>query len=147
MKVIIIKTTPGIGEKDDVKEVADGYARNFLLPNGIAKLATATDLKVLEQQQQRTVMSEERELKKYQNLATKLDGLELNIEQKASPEGKLYAQVSTATIAAELSKKGHKVEKQWLKSKAPVKELGEHEITVGFPHGLEAKIKLIINSK
>ncbi|MDD5590044.1 MAG: 50S ribosomal protein L9 [Candidatus Portnoybacteria bacterium] len=147
MKVILIKDVPKVGKKSEVKEVADGYARNFLLPRGLAKAASDSALEQLEAEKAQQAIEAEADLAQTQEIVAGLDGNEFEIAAKMGEEGKLYGSITAAKIAKALQDKGLKVKKSQVKMEKPIKETGEHEITLEFPHGLEAKIKIIITEE
>jgi len=148
MKVILLQDVEKLGKKGDVKEVADGYARNFLLPKKLAKIATKKALAILEKEKELIAKKAEEELKKIQEMVSKIDGEEIEIPVKVKPGKKeLYAKVSTQKIAQELLKKGIKVKKEQIRLDAPIKELGEYKAVVTFEHGLEAEINILITEE
>ena len=83
MKVILLQKVAGLGETDDVKEVSEGYARNFLFPRHLAVIASGEAMEMVRAVKQKKAKEEERDLKETQNLAAKLEGLEVNIKEKA----------------------------------------------------------------
>lgn len=144
MKVILLQHVPSLGEKDEVKEVALGYARNFLIPKGLAEEATDQAIAEIEAKKAREAKEAEMDLVKTEQLVQKLEGQIIEITAKASEEGTLYAAILPARIAAVLKEKGFEVRKEQIEV-GHIKELGEHEIVLNLDHGLEARITLIIN--
>ena len=144
MKVILLKDTEKLGKKGEIKNVADGYARNFLIPNKLAALATKSELAKLEEQKKIGAEKAEEELKFYQEIANQIDGLELEIPAKVAEEGKLFGAVTASQIAEKLKEKNFEIKKEQIKLEEPIKEIGEYEAIVEFPHNLESKIKIII---
>ena len=144
MKVILIKDVPNLGQKYDVKNVADGYARNFLFPKKLAIAATKHEIKKLEEKKEKERLRAEKDLAKNQEIGTKLEDYELEISAKADKEGNLYAAVSPLQISKALQEKGFNINKNQIKIDDPIKDLGEKEIIIEFPHGLEVKIKVIV---
>lgn len=144
MRVILLKDIENLGKKWEVKEVADGYARNALLPSGLAKIATPQALSEAEHEQEKAAKEDERELLYWQNLATKLDGLEFTMKLKVSEEGTLYGGVNGQRIAEVLQGLGYEIKKHYVKLPEPIRELGEHAVTLVLPHGLEVQVKFII---
>lgn len=147
MKVILLKDISGVGKAGDVKEVNDGYARNFLLPNALAKIATPQVMRETEKQKEAKTQKAELELKAAQELAGKLEGVEIKLSAKAGEGNQIFGSINAQKIAEALNKKGHKVEKIRIKLFSPIKTLGEHDVTVEFGHGLEAKIKVIVEKE
>ena len=144
MRVILLKDVRGFGQKDDVKSVSDGYARNFLLPRGFAVAATEALLKGVEQQKSAKKHKAEMTLKATQELIKKLDGYELEIPVKASEEGTLYAGVGNEEIRNTFEKKGMEIGQATMKNNTHLKEVGEHTVTLQFPHNLEADIRVML---
>lgn len=144
MKVILLKDVAKLGKKNDIKDVADGYGRNYLIKNGLAQLATDNAVVQLSEKNQAKVAKAEAELGKYQELAAKLDEQEIRIGAKASKTGKLYGAITEAKIAAELQKMGFDIQKSDIKIGNAIKEVGEHELNLQLPHGLDTKIKITI---
>lgn len=147
MKVILLQDVKKVGKKWEVKNVSDGYARNFLLPNKLARPATPMALKELNKEMNKQEEVATEELQKTEELAASLDGYELAMEEKAGDTGKLYASVSDDKILKALAKNGFKVRKDSINLPNPIKEVGEYEVFLEFDHGLEAEIKVIIEPK
>lgn len=146
MKVILLQNIEKLGRKNDIKIVADGYARNFLIPKKMAVLATEADLEELEEFKEAEIQQAEEELSRYQELASQIDGFEVEIPVKMNENGKLFGAITTAKIAESLKKAGFNVEQEQIKLKEPIKEIGEYEIDIEFPHKLEAKIKVVVST-
>lgn len=147
MKVIILQDTEGLGKKYEVKEVKNGYARNFLLPNKIVRAATKEALKWLSDQKEVIEKEAEEDLKKAQELASKIDGIEVSIGVKVGDEGQLFESINTQKIVERLKEMGFEVKKSQVKLESPIKETGEFPISVSLAHNLEAEIKLIITAE
>ncbi len=147
MKVILLKDVEKLGKNGEVKNVADGYARNFLIPNKMAVLATKSELIKLEEEKKIETEKAEEELKLYQGIASQIDGLELEIPAKVIEDGKLFGAITTAKIVEVLKEKNFEIKKEQIKLEEPIKEIGEYEATVEFPHNLESKIKIIVTEE
>jgi len=140
MKVILLKNVDKVGRAGETREVAEGFARNFLIPKGLARLATPGFVAKVEAQKQAAAahaVHEERRLKK---LAKEISGVEIKIAAKVGEGGKLYGSVGAEEIAVELKKAGFEVEKERIKLDKPIKDVGGHEVMVKLKEGLEAKI-------
>jgi large subunit ribosomal protein L9 len=144
MKVILLQDIPGLGKKYEVKRVADGHARNFLLPKGTVKVADEDNLKWLKIQLEEIRVKAEGDLQKVQSIASNLDGLELIISVKVGDKDQLFEAVSTAKISEKLKEQGFEIKKTQIDLKSPIKEAGEFPIKIKLGHNLEAEIKLII---
>lgn len=146
MKVILIQNAPGLGKADEIKDVADGYARNFLFARNLAVLATKKALEDLKIRKSRMSRESEQDLAKQQSMADRLEGFEISIAQKAGDSGILYAAVGPQKVAEELKKAGFDVKKNQIEMK-PVKEAGEYRAKIRLEHGLEAEITIIVSAK
>ena len=144
MKVILLQDVEGLGKKYEVKDVKDGHARNFLIPEKMAKAATKQALKWLSDQKEVIEKEAEEDLKKAQVLASQLDGLELNITVKVGDEGQLFESINSQKIVEKLKEMGFEVKKSQIKLENPIKELGEFPINITLAHNLESEIKVII---
>ncbi len=144
MRVILLKDVENLGKKYEVKEVKNGYARNFLIPQGLAKPATETALIWLETQKEIEAKKAEEELKKIQEKATAIDGQELIIPVKMGEEGQLFESIASQKISEKLKELGFEIKKPQIDLKEPIKELGEFPIKIRFEHNLEAEIKVIV---
>ena len=144
MKVILLKDIEKLGKKGEIKEVTNGYARNFLLAKNLVMLASAPEMAKLEEQKEIEARQAEEELIRYQEIAEQIEGLELEIPAKVGEDGQLFGAVTDATIAEKLKEMGYDVSKEQIKLENPIKETGEREINIELPHNLEAKIKVIV---
>lgn len=147
MKVILLQDVENVGKKFEVKEVADGHARNLLFPKGVAKQATKEALEWLKTQKEIMSQKAEEELKTVQEIASKLDDMEVTLSMKVGEEGQLFESVNVQKIAERLKELGFEVKKTQIKLEDPIKELGEYPIKLVFDHNLEAEIKLIITEE
>jgi len=147
MKVILLKDVEKLGKKGDIKEVADGYARNFLIPEKLVALASKSEIAKIEAQKEIEAKQAEKELARYQEIATQMDGLELEISVKIDEEGKLFGAINANQISEKLQEKGFEIKKGQVKLEESIKETGEHEVTVELPHNLEAKVKVIVTEE
>jgi len=144
MKVVLLKDVPKKGYKGDIKEVNEGYARNFLFPQNLAIQATEETIKALDQEKKKKVKKDDKAMKQAATAAKKLDGYELKLTEKANDEGGLYAAVGAEQIAKALKKAKYDVRPEDVELAESIKEVGEREVLVNLPHGFEATIRLII---
>jgi len=148
MKVILLKDLPGTGKKGEVKEVASGYASNFLFPRNLAKPATGPAVADLKAQEQKKVKQMEEELKDCQKVAGLIDGGEIEVFEKTNDQGTLYSAVNNQKVAQEVKKQlGGTIKPEQVIFKKPIKELGEHEVLIKFSHGLEAEVRVVVSEK
>jgi len=144
MRVILLQDIDKLGKKYDVKEVSDGYARNFLIPQGLAKPATEEALQWLATQKEIEAKKAEEELKKIQERATVIDGQEIVIPVKVGENSQLFESITSQKIFDRLKEMGLDVKKAQIFLSEPIKELGEFPVKIKFEHNLEAEIKVII---
>lgn len=133
-----------LGKKYDIKNVADGYARNFLIPKNLAKPATKSNMKWFKTQKEIEAKKAEEALKKVQELASSIEGLEITIPVKVGEKGELFETVGTQKIFEKLNELGHSIKKAQIKLEEPLNELGEHPVKIYFEHNLEVEIRVII---
>ena len=147
MKVVLLQDVENVGKKYEVKEVKNGHARNFLIPNNMAKAATKQTLKWLESQKEVLAKEVEEDLKKAQELASSLDGLEVSIAVRVCEEGQLFESINSIKISEKLKEMGFVVKKSHIKLAEPIKEVGEFPITITLDHNLEPEIKVIVSGE
>ncbi len=147
MRVILLQDVENLGKKYEIKEVKDGYARNFLIPKGLAKKAEKEALLWLETQKEAEIQKAEEELKKTQGLASAIDGQEVIIPVKIGEEGQLFESITSQKIFEKLKELGFEIKKIQLELKEPIKELGEFPVKIKFEHNLEAEIKVIVTKE
>ena len=141
MRVILLKDVDKVGKKYEIKEVKNGYARNFLIPNDLAKPATKEAVVWLETQKE----IEEKELKKTQEVASTFDGQEIIIPVKIGKErDQLFESITAQKISEKLKELGLEIKKNQIELPEPIKELGEYPVKIKFEHNLEAEIKIIV---
>lgn len=149
MKVILLKDVKNLGKAWDIKEVSDGYARNFLFPHDLAQIATPDLVKKSELQKTDKIKKAEADLEKTEELASELDDFVIKIKAKANGEGKLFGSVKPEMILEALT--SQKLNVSTIKaadiSTDAIKETGEHKVTVNLPHGLEAVIVVVVEKE
>jgi large subunit ribosomal protein L9 len=144
MKVVLLKKVPNLGQTGEIKEVADGYARNFLLPQGLVKVATEAVVKQLEFKKQKQQKKSANKAKQYKELAKKINNLKIIMQAKADDKKTLFAAVKEADIAQELKNRNYDIPVQFIKLDQPIKQLGYHDINIIFSEDVSAKIGLTI---
>ena len=147
VRVILQQDIQNVGRKYEVKEVRDGYARNFLLPRRLAEPAAAATLKVLEAKRQREEHQKSEESEHYKASVEKLKGLVLYFKMKIGERGRAFGSVTAVKIRDALRKQGVAVEKEWLRLEGPIKTTGEHSATIEFPHGAKGEVKVIVDAE
>jgi len=143
MKIILKQDIKKIGQVGDVVEVSDGFARNFLIPQGKAIFFTIGNFKQIEYLKKRDTERKEGELKEVKELAEKINNISLEIKVKAGEEGKLFGSVTSKDIVETLLKE-HRIEldKKKLNLKGPLKKLGVHDVPVNLHKDITPQIKV-----
>lgn len=143
MKVVLIQDVPKLGKKGEVINASDGYARNFLIPRGLAKEATPEVLKQLEKEKEEEKKRLEALKRESENLLSELHKHVFKIRAKAGDGGKLFGSLTSANISDVISKTLSKeFDKKWIVLDNPIKALGTYDITVKLPGGVSGKIKV-----
>jgi large subunit ribosomal protein L9 len=147
MKVIFLKNVPK-GKRGEIKEVADGYARNFLLPKGMALPATPSAMKAAKVMSDDKAESQARQHEEMSRMVQELEGKELHFKAKAGVKGRLHGAITTASIADELSRlTGFDIDKKKVELEEPLHHLGSYDVMINLGAGIEAKIKVVIEEE
>ncbi len=144
MKVILKADVKGSGKKGAVIDVADGYAKNFLLKKGLAEIATSSGINEAEQRQKAAAYHKEESLRAQRELAQKLNGATVTIPIRTGENGKVFGSVTSEKISAALLELGFEVDKKRIATKEPLKNVGEYEAEIRLTEGVAAKIKVIV---
>ena len=147
MRIILLQDIDKLGKKYEVKEVADGFARNFLIPKNLAKIATKQTVKWSQTQKEIHEKKAEQGLKKIQEFVSQIDGYELVLPTKVGEENQLFESITSQKISEKLKEAGFEIKKTQVDLTDPIKELGEFPIKIKFEHNLEAEIKVIITEE
>ncbi len=132
MKIILKEDVRGLGYKDDVVEVKDGYGRNYLIPQGKAIVATNSTLKVLAENQRQRAHKIAQLKADAEAAAAALEGVALTIGAKTSATGTIFGSVNAIQIAEALEKLGHNVDRKLITVKETIKEVGKYSATIQF---------------
>jgi large subunit ribosomal protein L9 len=127
VKIILRKDVAALGDAGDVVAVKNGYANNYLIPQGMAKRATEGTLKALETEKKQQAKKIEQQRKNARDLAQKIEQMTLKVYAKAGESGKLFGTVTSADIAEALSAQGVEIDRRKITLEAPVKLLGKYE--------------------
>lgn len=130
MKVIFLQDVKGQGKKGEIKEVSEGYARNFLLPKGVVQIATEGAKKTLTQQVASAQKKKENEKKDFQDLAAKLSEMTVVIKAKAGEGGRLFGAITSKQIAEALEALKISIDKRKIELDDPIRVLGVTKVTV-----------------
>lgn len=144
MEVILKTDIPKLGKAGDVVRVRDGYARNYLIPKGLAIPANPKNIKALERQRKMIIAKTEREKKKYESFAKKLEGAVITLYRKKIEEDRIYGSVSASDIVSALKEKGIEIDKRFVSLADPIKRLGSYEVSIKLPYDQSAVIKVEI---
>ncbi|MGB9797093.1 MAG: 50S ribosomal protein L9 [bacterium] len=140
MKVLLIKDVPGLGKQGEIKDVADGYARNYLIPRGLAEEATEGVLKSVEQRLKELKKKEERMRREVEYAIQKLMGEYLVIPVAMGKDGKLFGSVGSKDIAEALAERGIQLDRRDIELEAPLKHIGVYKVPVRMPTGQRVEI-------
>ncbi len=142
VQLILTQTMPKVGQAGDVVKVRPGYARNYLVPQGIATFATPNNLRMVDKHRQRLRELEEARRADLQNLAAQIAQRSLTIEANANAEGHLYGSVNADQIAEAIKKLGFPLESDNIRIEGPLKELGLYTIRFALSQEIEGEVKL-----
>ena len=145
MQVILMEKVANLGELGDVVKVKDGFARNFLIPEGKARRATPENLKQFESKRAELEKAQSEVLAKATERGQKLEGLTIQITQKAGPDGRLFGSVTNYDIVEELKKQGHEVERARIRMpQGPLKQVGEYPLQIGLHTDVTVTVKVAV---
>ncbi|MFC3549588.1 50S ribosomal protein L9 [Lysobacter cavernae] len=145
MQLILLQNVTNLGKLGDKVNVKPGYGRNYLVPQGKAVPATATNLADFEAKRAEYEAKAKAQLEGAEGRKAALEGVEVTITANASTEGKLYGSVSPRDIAEALTKIGHKVDKsEVVLGEGPLRRTGEHEVVVRLHADIESTVKVIV---
>jgi large subunit ribosomal protein L9 len=148
MKVIFLEDVSHKGRKGEVKEVAGGYARNYLIPNKLAVMATASALKTYQVQVSASAHRRIKEGEDLKDLMQKIEGKSIKFKAKAGGKDRIHGSITSADIAGELSKLiDHDIDKKRILLSEPLRKLGDFEVKVSYSKDNEAKITVTIEEE
>jgi len=147
MKVLLIKDVPNLGKAGEVKEVKDGYGKNFLIARGFAKLATPDVIEAWEKEQAKRAEEEKKEIERLTKIKEKIESMTLTIKHKAGANGALFGAITNKEVAEALKEKGIEIDKKHIDIHPPIKQAGEYEIDVKLGHGIHATLKLVVEAE
>jgi large subunit ribosomal protein L9 len=131
MKVILLQDVPNVGESGSIQNVSDGFARNYLIPQGLAEMGTPGRIKQAEQRiqsQQRKVEKQEEELR---GLSERIDGMRVEIEARVGKQGRLYGSITAPEIASAVSSQlGEEIDRRKVEMTDPIRSAGDHTVAI-----------------
>jgi len=142
MEVILRQAVESLGKPGDVVKVSNGYARNYLLPHGVAFEATPGNLKRIQQERERLEAAENERREAAQGLATKLEQVQLTFSARVGDEGKLFGSVTSADVAQQLESQGFHIEKRQIDLHEPIKALGVYRIPIRLHADVKPEIRV-----
>jgi len=142
MKVILRKEHEKLGQVGAVIDVKDGYARNFLIPKGIAYPASGGSMRALEEEKKQAARRQTKELKGSEKLAAELEKLSITLQMKVGEDEKLFGAVTSQMVADALKEKGFELDKRIVELDEPIKALGIYTVGVKLPQNVTAKVKV-----
>lgn len=144
VKVLLCEDIRKLGWFGDVVEVADGYARNYLLPQGLAIAPTEENLRSLEEEKSRRAEQRIKERKRIEQVAEKVEGAEAVIVAKANEQGHLFGSVTARDIAENLREQGFEVANEIVQIQGHIKETGEHWVTLDYAEDITVDVKVTV---
>ncbi len=148
MQVLLMQNVPGIGNAGEVKKVADGYARNYLLPRKLAVVATDGAVKQAEAIKQAVIRREAKTRGEAQELAKLIEQVTLTFRAKAGEGDRLFGSITSADIVDALAReKGINVDKRKVELDSPLKELGNHQVTIKLHPEVSAKVMVVVEKE
>ncbi|HNQ85428.1 MAG TPA: 50S ribosomal protein L9 [Deltaproteobacteria bacterium] len=142
MKVVLLETIEGLGSVGQEVKVKDGYARNFLVPKGLALLATDSNLKAFKDKIQARVRSEAKSREHAMKLSEEISSVSLSFTAKTGQEGKLFGSITSSDIFDALTAKGFELDRKKIHLHEPIRHVGTHEVDVRLFPEVTAKVKV-----
>jgi large subunit ribosomal protein L9 len=148
MKIVLLKDLPGTGKAGEIKDVSKGYARNFLLPRGLALVATPTVIKQVELKLERQKLEESIDRDKLVELAQQIEGREIHFKTHVGAGERLFGSITAADLAEELSRTmGSVIDKKKIDIDKPLRQAGSYKVTVKLASDLKPQITVIIEEE
>ena len=144
MRIILKQDIHDLGLEGDIVDVARGYARNYLIPKGIALEATAQNIKLTEMQREKIEVKRLEAREEAEKIKESMSDIVITISQKVGEENKLYGSVTSMDIAAHLEKQGITIDRRKIVLDKPIKTVGEHEVPVKLYPEVTASIKVVV---
>ena len=147
MKVVLQKDIPNLGDAGDIKEVAAGFARNYLLPKKLVLVADESSQRSIGHQKRLIKLKKDKRKKESEKVAESLSAVEVKIMAMVGEEDKLFGSVTSMDIAKKLKGLGYDIDKRKILLENPIKQLGEFSIPIKLEEGLTASIKVIVEKE
>ncbi|WP_096258433.1 50S ribosomal protein L9 [Lebetimonas natsushimae] len=146
MKVLLIKDVKGLGKAGEIKNAKDGYARNYLIPKGFAKLATPEVIKEWEEEQKKKQEELKKEIARLNEIKEKIENTSIVIKHKLGANGQLYGAITNKEVAEKLRENGIDIDKKHIEMQQ-IKTVGEYNIDIKLGHGIHANLKLVVEGE
>ena len=147
MEVILREDVPNLGTVGDVVKVKPGFARNYLLPRGLAVLADRRNVHVLEHQKRTLADKRERDRRQAETAAQKLSSARLVVKARAGEEGKLFGSVTNLDVEKALAAQGYTVERRRIRLEEPIKSVGEYKVPIHLGVGVDATVTVVVEAE
>ena len=147
MKVIFLQDVKGQGKKGEIKDLSEGYVRNFLLPKNLVKIASDGNVKTLEAQKKSETKRKEQEQQDAVELGKKLEELTIQIKAKAGEGGRLFGAITSKQVAEALAALGHKIDKRKIELSDAIRSLGTTQVAVKLHPQVKATIKVQVTEE
>lgn len=147
VNIILKENVDGLGVIGDQVAVKPGYARNYLVPKGLAIVADARNVKELEHQKRQLTRKLEKATKDAEAIKSRVEAVKCEFVQRASEEGKLFGSVTSMDLEAKLQEAGIEIDSKKIQLSEPIKSLGEHVVTIKLDAGVVAELKVTVNAE
>ncbi len=147
MKIILNQDVKNLGHKDDIVSVKDGYGRNYLIPQGMAKLATPSAIRMLEEEIKQKAFKQDKLKKDADSLKSQLDGLSVLLKTKTGTTGKIFGAVTTLQVANSLKDKGFDIDRRKIVFNDDIKTIGEYKATINLYKEISAEVSVLVESE
>lgn len=147
MKVIFIEDVEGTAYAGDIKEVANGFARNYLVPRKLALAATKKSIKGFQEKEKSILKKAEKKIRDTQNLKEQIEKINLDFKRKVGKEGKLFGALTSQEISEALLDKGIDIGRKAIRLKQDMKKIGEYLVEVALYRDIKANLKIVIEAE
>lgn len=142
MKVIFLQDVKGQGKKGEIKDLSEGYVRNFLLPKNLVKIASDGNVKTLDMQKAAEEKRKQKEKEDAIKLGEKLEQITVQVKAKAGEGGRLFGAITSKQIAEALAKQGYKIDKRKIELDDPIRSLGTTQVPLKLHHDVKINLKV-----
>ena len=142
MRIILLEDIENVGKKGEIVKVKDGFARNYLIPKGVAIKVTDSNIKMIEEKKKKLEKEREKEIKTVEELKNRIESLVLTIKKKAGEEDTLFGSVTSSDIEEALKAEGIEIDKKNIVLHEHIKKLGEYEVEVRIHPSVKALLKI-----